>query len=266
MGKRILIVGQNSYIGQKLEQYIASYNQEDTVQVDTISVRNDHWKEQDLSMYDSIVFLAAIVHENGKGKSAKQFKEVNSKLPYEFAKKAKQDGCFHFIFFSSISIYGKESGVITKDTKPNPTTYYGKSKWLAEKYLKTLEDSRFALAIVRPPMVYGEQCKGNYAKLEKWVHYLPIFPKFDNKRSMVSIQYLSQFVVKCIQDKKSGIFFPQDSYYHCTSELVKQIGEKQGKKVYLIRGFSTCIAFLQKRKGILGKITNKIFGDLYILE
>lgn len=266
MRKRVLIVGKSSYIGKKLEQYIVEQGLEDTIQVDKISVRNDEWKKIELGNYDSIVFLSALVHENGKGKSAKQFKEINSQLPYEFAKKAKKEGCSHFIFFSSISIYGKECGVITKDTKPSPKTYYGKSKWLAEKYLKKLEDHQFCLTIVRPPMVYGEQCRGNYAKLEKWVHYLPIFPEFDNKRSMVSIQYLSQFVVKCIQDKKSGIFFPQDSNYHCTSKMVKQIGEKQGKKVYLIRGFQGCITFLQKRKGSIGKITNKIFGDLYILE
>lgn len=266
MRKRVLIVGKSSYIGRQLEQYVVDQRLEDNIQVDKISVRDENWKKIDLGIYDSIVFLSALVHENGKGKSAKQFKEINSKLPYEFAKKAKKEGCSHFIFFSSISIYGKECGVITNDTKPSPQTYYGKSKWLAEKYLQTLEDNRFYLAILRPPMVYGEQCRGNYAKLEKWVNYLPIFPKCNNKRSMVSIQYLSQFVLECIQEKKSGIFFPQDSYYHCTSELVKQIGNKQGKKVYIVSGFQGMIAFLQKQDGKIGKIANKIFGDLYISE
>lgn len=266
MGRRVLIVGKSSYIGRKLEQYIVSHSSEDEIQVDKISVRNDEWKKIDFGIYDSIVFLSALVHEHGKGKSAKQFKQINSKLPYEFAKKAKKDGCSHFIFFSSISIYGKECGVITKDIKPSPTTYYGKSKWLAEKYLKTLEDNQFYLAILRPPMVYGEQCKGNYSKLEKWVKYLPIFPKFDNKRSMVSIQYLSQFVFECIQNKTFGIFFPQDSHYHCTSQFVKQIGENQGKNVYLISGFQGSITFLQRQQGKIGKIANKIFGDLYIIK
>ena len=58
-----------------------------------------------------------------------------------------------------------------------------------------------------PPMVYGENCKGNYPRLARLAVLTPIFPKIDNKRSMIYIDNLSEFVRLLIDDCSSGLFF-----------------------------------------------------------
>ena len=71
--------------------------------------------------------------------------------------------------------------VITKETKPFPVTHYGKSKLEAERQMEPLRDNQFVLTVLRPPMVYGKGCKGNFQSIIKMVQKLPIFPKVKNK-------------------------------------------------------------------------------------
>ena len=70
-------------------------------------------------------------------------------------------GVKQFIFLSSISVYGLDTGVINEETPLNPRTHYGKSKLEAEQKLQKLADKTFNITILRPPMVYGKNCKGN---------------------------------------------------------------------------------------------------------
>ena len=81
--------------------------------------------------------------------------KVNRDLVYEVAKKAKADGVKQFVFLSSMSVYGIETGVISKDTVPTPKSYYGKSKLQAEELIAPLQDATFNIAVLRPPMIYG---------------------------------------------------------------------------------------------------------------
>lgn len=92
---------------------------------------------------------------------------VNTNLTTEVAVKAKDSGVNHFIFLSSMIVYrdATNARLITTDTVPKPTSFYGNSKLQAEKKLAQLEDATFRIANVRPPMIYGHRSKGNYVKL-----------------------------------------------------------------------------------------------------
>ncbi|MDS8638522.1 SDR family oxidoreductase, partial [Streptococcus pneumoniae] len=85
--------------------------------------------------------------------------------------------------------YGEVLGdcVITKETQERPDSFYGKSKLAAEQLLAELESEDFKLAVLRPPMVYGHQAKGNYKRLSKLAQKLPVFPLVQNERSMIYI-------------------------------------------------------------------------------
>lgn len=259
----ILITGKHSYIGTKLKEYV-SHMTEEIHEVECISVRGDDWEKLDFKKYDAIVHVAGLVHENGKNRTAKEYREINSILPYKIAKKAKRDGCRQFVFLSSISVYGMDEGVITKDTKEVPSSYYGKSKLLAEKMLHTLESDDFCLTIIRPPMVYGEGCPGNYARLMKLAGKTRIFPNIYNQRSMVDIDRLSWFLLNRMKKGESGVFLPQDTKYHCTSQIVVELGAKQGKVIYLVPGFQWIVNIFKGKNHVLGKFIRKVFGDLYI--
>lgn len=170
---------------------------------------------------------------------------VNRDLAYEVAKKAKKEGVSQFIFLSSMSVYGMETGVITRDTVPQPKSLYGKSKLEAEKLIEHLNDQTYKVAILRPPMVYGKGCKGNYPKLATLAKITPLFPDIDNKRSMIYVDNLSKFLKVIIDDNQSGLFFPQNNEYVKTSELVKLIAKYNNKKIRLTKLFNPIINSLK---------------------
>lgn len=230
--KKILITGANSYIGTSFEKYI-NENYPGEYIVDTVDMIDGSWREKSFAEYDSVFHVAGIAHQKETKENASLYYEVNRDLAIETAKKAKADGARQFIFLSSMSVYGMDIGIITKETLPSPKSHYGKSKWEAEQTIVTFAEDAFNVCIVRPPMVYGKGCKGNFNKIKKLVEKLPIFPCVKNRRSMIYIDNLSSFVKMCIDKNLGGLFYPQNESYVSTVDLAKGIGEAIGKKVRL---------------------------------
>lgn len=257
--KRLLITGSNSYIGNNLSEWLKQYANEYIVE--TISLRNGSWKDADFSHYDTVLHLAGIAHVSSNPKQKEQYYKVNRDLTIKTAEKAKQDGVKQFIFMSSIIVYGGSvlnNGVIDESTVPRPGDFYGDSKLQAEQGIISLESEIFRVAIIRPPMVYGENSKGNYPKLASLAKRTPIFPKVENKRSAIYIDNLCEFIRLTIENQASGVFFPQNKEYISTSELVRLIAEVNGKNVMLTKIFNPFINLLSKKVNIF----YKLFGDL----
>src|SRR5699024_11374222 len=99
-----------------------------------------------------------------------------------------------FIFLSSMSVYGLKKGVINKFTPTKPKSDYGKSKLEAESLLNTLDNSDFKIAILRPPMIYGKKCKGNYQHLSHFAINSSIFHDICNLRIMILLVNLGIFI------------------------------------------------------------------------
>ncbi len=230
--KKVLITGANSYIGTSFEKYIKENYPNDYI-VDTVDMIDASWIEKDFSEYDTVFHVAGIAHQKETKQNASFYYSVNRDLSIEIAKKAKNDGVEQFIFLSSMSVYGMDTGVITKDTQPKPKSHYGRSKWEAEQGIVEFEDDSFKVCILRPPMVYGKECKGNFQKIVNIVEKFPIFPYVKNKRSMIYIDNLSSFVKVCVDKGLSGLFFPQNREYVCTMDIAREIAAQKGKKIRL---------------------------------
>lgn len=252
--KNILITGKNSYIGTNLEKWLAKYPED--YEVELISLRDSSWERRDFSQYDVAYHVAGIAHIKETPENKELYYEVNRDLAYEIAKKAKREGVKQFIFLSTMSVYGMETGIIHENTPLEPKSNYGKSKLEAEKLIKSLEDDVFKIAIIRPPMVYGKGCKGNYPKLAKLAKITPIFPDINNQRSMIYIDNLSEFVRLLIDNNENGLFLPQNDEYVKTSEMVKIIAEVHGKRVRLTKLFNPLFKLFNI------SVINKVFGDL----
>ncbi|KAB2494542.1 NAD-dependent epimerase/dehydratase family protein [Priestia endophytica] len=252
--KRILITGPSSYIGKNLEKWLENYA--DKYESDCISLRENSWMDKDFSIYDVVIHTVGIAHRKETSENANLYYKVNRDLAFEVAEKAKVEGVKQFIFLSSMSVYGITNGVITKNSPTKPNTHYGKSKLQAEESLKSLQNENFRVSIIRPPMVYGKGCKGNYPKLAKLATKIPMFPNVKNKRSMIFIDNLCEFIKLLIDDCNSGLFFPQNEEYINTSEMVKLIGEFNGKNVRLIMSFNSIYIFRKFN------MLNKVFGNL----
>lgn len=252
--KNILITGKNSYIGTNLEKWLAKYPED--YEVELISLRDSSWERRDFSQYDVVYHVAGIAHIKETPENQELYYEVNRDLAYEIAKKAKKESVKQFIFLSTMSVYGMETGIIHESTPLEPKTNYGRSKLEAEELIKSLEDDVFRIAIIRPPMVYGKGCKGNYPKLAKLAKISPIFPDINNQRSMIYIDNLSEFVRLLIDNDEKGVFLPQNDEYVKTSEMVKIIAEVHGEKLRMTRLFNPLF------KVFKFNIVNKVFGNL----
>lgn len=252
--KRILITGKNSYIGTSLENWLM--RGPDRYKVDTVDMKEGSWKDKDFSQYDVVFHVAGIAHIKETTDNQNLYYKVNRDLAYETAKKAKDEGVEQFIFLSSMSVYGIENGVIDKNTSLKPSSAYGKSKIEAEELINKLQDDSFTVATLRPPMVYGKGCRGNYPRLVGLALKTPIFPIVDNKRSMIYIDNLSEFVKQLIDNKSGGLFFPQNAEYVNTSEMVRLIAEAHGKRVVMTKLFNPLLRLLNV------STVNKVFGDL----
>lgn len=268
--KKILITGAGSYIGTSVEQWLNRPRFAGMYQTVTLDMREELWKNYDFSGYDTVFHVAGIAHADiGKvtEEQRKLYYSVNCDLAVETAKKAKAEGVNQFIYMSSIIVYGEGTSVqkkkvITRDTKPSPSNFYGDSKWQAEQKLTPLGNDRFHVAILRPPMIYGEGCKGNYQTLKKIALRVPVFPDFPNERSMCAIEVLCEFVRRLIDSQSGGIHFPQNREYVRTADMVKRIARKHGKRVVLLKGFNWGIYLMGCLPGRIGGMVNKAFGSL----
>ncbi len=258
--KKILITGANSYIGTSFENYIKQWP--DAYTVDTVDMIDGTWRERSFTGYDVVFHVAGIAHIKETKENAELYYRVNRDMAIETAEKAKKEGVSHFVFLSSMSVYGMETGVITKETMPNPKTNYGKSKLMAEQEIEKLVDDKFKLAILRPPMIYGEGCKGNYNSLIKFANKLPIFPNIRNKRSMLHIDKLCEYVKSLIDEQSEGIYYPEDENYVCTSDMVRDIAERNGKKIRLTKVLNPFVWLAMRLPGRIGSMASKAFGDL----
>lgn len=263
--KKVLITGANSYIGTSVERYITE-QYPDECEFFTIDMKDDDWREQSFAEYDVVFHVAGIAHsDNGKISAEKEklYRSVNTDLTVETAKKAKADGVKQFIFMSSAIVYGESSKVgkqkiITRETSVSPANCYGDSKLQAENGILPLWDDTFKICILRPPMIYGKHCKGNYSALRKFALKMKVFPYVKNERSMLYIENLCEFVRLMIRNEESGIFFPQNAEYTNTSEMVKMIAAAHGKRIRLVHGFGWAV----KCMGLFTGMVKKAFGSL----
>ena len=264
MKKRILVTGVNSYIGNTFREYMQQYP--DEAVIEGVSVRNDAWKTLDFSGFDCVFDVAGIAHADTGHVSEevkRQYYAVNCDLTISLAKKAKEEGVKQFVFMSSAIVYGDSAPIgrermITRDTLPDPADFYGDSKLQAEKGILPLGSETFKIAILRPPMIYGKNSKGNYPVLSKMAQKLPVFPKVENCRSMLYVGNLVEFVRLIIKNEEEGFFFPQNAQYSNTSRLVQMIAEAHGKHVALVGGCTIPLELLSRATGLV----NKAFGSL----
>ena len=261
--KRILITGKDSYIGTNFKKYLEQYP--DNYYVEELDVRDENWKEFDFSSFDVVYHVAGLAHSTPDESQRELYYKVNTDLTYEIALKAKQEHIKHFIFMSSIIVYGSgiigEDRIITKDTPLTPDNFYGDSKKQAEIKIRPLEDENFKIVIVRPPMIYGPDSKGNYPLLAKFAKKTFIFPTLENKRSMLFLGNLMEFIKLMIDNEESGIFLPQNNEYISTKELIKKIAKVHHHKIWFVGIFNPLIRLFYKHVYI-----NKVFGNLTIAK
>lgn len=266
--KRVLITGADSYIGESFAAYAKEHYPENFT-VDTVDMRDLGWRSRDFSSYDAVFHVAGIAHADvGKvsEEEKKRYYAVNRDLAIETAEKAKSEGVKQFVFMSSMIIYGDSAPcgkekVIDETTVPAPANFYGDSKWQADQGVRKLASERFRVAVLRPPMIYGKGSRGNYPLLAKLAKKLPVFPEVENRRSMLYIGNLCEFLCKLILSGEGGVYFPQNGEYTRTSEMVRMIADTVWHPLKATAMFNPAVKAVSCLPGKAGELANKAFGN-----
>lgn len=254
--KKILITGAGSYIGEHVKDYLERCIDSNFYSVDVIDTKSLIPIPDIFKGYHVVINTAGIVHVKETDENRNLYYDINRDLSIAIAEQAKKAGVAQLIVLSSMSVYGITGGHITKDTVPFPDSAYGESKLSADEVIEKLNDSDFHVAILRPPMVYGKGCKGNYQILRDFALKSPVFPAYKNERSMIFIGNLCEFVKQIIDAEDSGLFFPQNREYVNISEMVRSVSELHNKKIGMIHIFNPIIKYIPFN------IIKKVFGNL----
>jgi nucleoside-diphosphate-sugar epimerase len=197
--------------------------------------------------------------------------EVNVKATENLAKQAAVNGVKRLIFLSSVKVNGErtvKSSSFKFNDFPQPQNAYGISKLEAEQALwKISKQTGLEIVIIRAPLVYGENVKGNFLSLLNLIDKgIPLpFAGVNNLRSFVGLDNLIDLIICCIDNPKAAgqIFLVSDGEDLSTSDLIKKIAEAMGKTPRL---FSLPIFILKFIGRIIGKSleTDRLLDSLQV--
>ena len=255
--KHIGLTGATGFVGTRF----ITYNQSQ-FRITALSLRGE-LEQLPLAGMDAIVHLAGKAHATDKQEDESYF-QINTRLTQRLAAHAKQSGVPHFIFMSSVKVYG-EGGEksLNESSVCHPRDAYGKSKLEAENQLFEMKNPSFHVSVVRASLVYGPGVKGNLLKLLSLCHspYLLPFKHVHNKRSMVFLDQLIELFNALIEKRESGIFLAADDSPLSTEQLVTIIRKKMGKSPRLISVPSWMRGYIKRVKPGL---YDRLFGSFLL--
>lgn len=227
-----------------------------------ISLRSFDEAQIDLRDADVLVHLAGKAHDMKLADDAPYF-EINYELTRKLADQAKLQQVPHFVYISSVKVYGDDRDYVDEDSSCHPTDAYGKSKLQAETYLQSIQSPGFKVAIVRPPLVYGPGVKGNLIRLLRLAEKdIPLpFGGVDNRRSMVYLDNLIELINEIIAKQATGILVAGDLQPLSTAELITLMRGFMGKKPGLV---SITTVGRKILKALRPKLFSRLFGSFVI--
>ncbi|WP_342630742.1 SDR family oxidoreductase [Marinobacter alkaliphilus] len=220
-----------------------------------------------------VIHAAARAHimNGGAVDPLSEYRRVNVDGTLNLARQAAGAGVQRFIFVSSVKVNGElsnERKPFSPSDAPAPEDAYGVSKWEAEQGLKAIaKETGMEVVIVRPPLVYGPGVKGNFASMVKLVRKGVPLPlgSIRNKRSLVAVDNLVDFIVTCIDHPAAAnqVFMVSDGEDISTSELLRELGKAMGKPARLV---PVPAGLLRLGATVLGKraVAHRVLGSLQV--
>ncbi len=277
----VLVTGANGFVGKAVCEHLLGLgkNVRGAVRGNLLAsyqtqapslTSNANWTVQ-LQHVDVIVHCAARVHvmSDTAADPLAAFRAVNTDGTLNLARQAVDAGVKHFIFISSIKVNGEhtEPGKpFDENVQSPPEDPYGRSKYEAEQGLMALaQESDMAVTIIRPPLIYGEGVKANFASMMKWVRKgIPLpFARLNNVRSLLALPNLCDFIANAMEHPAAvnQIFLVADPVAVSTTQLLVAIADAEGvscRLFYLppgvIRGLGRCVGIDAKLQRIYGSL------------
>lgn len=274
--KNVLLTGYSGFLGK----YIYSFLEKQGVEVISIGRQKQNHIIADLSnstlligqAFDSIIHAAGKAHSVPKTEAEKQdFFYVNAKGTSNLLKGLENSGIpKSFVFISSVAVYGKESGILIKESENlSAKDPYGQSKIQAEKLIQTwCEKHNVICTILRLPLIAGPNPPGNLGSMIKGIQkgYYFNIEGGRAKKSIVLAEDIARIIPKVTEI--GGIFNLTDGYHPSLKELSSVIAQQLNKKTpgnipgTLAKSFAIIGDMLGKRAPINTVKLKKITSDL----
>ena len=273
--KKILVTGASGFIGKSVCQTLSlsgrsvrgivrsinssSKNTDvELVLIDDIS-KKTNWKNI-LDDVDSVIHCASRAHiiNELEADPLKAYQLVNVEGTRQLVNQSIEAGIRRFIFLSSIGVLGAHTNErlpFSEKDYPNPTDNYSKSKLEAEKLLFDISNkTSLEVVVVRSPLVYGLNAKGNLFRFQKLLNYgipLPL-GSIKNKISLIGLDNLVNLLIHCIDhpEAKGKTFLASDGEDLSTTDFLRQIASNMDRPAYL---FPFPIFLLKFIASIFGK-------------
>ena len=189
---------------------------------------------------DCVCHVAGLAHVFNRPNSlSTSFYAVNVSGTVNVARAAVSAGVKHFIFISSVSVYGGVSLGKEESSECHPEGPYALSKWQAERTLIDLcKKEKMNLTILRLATLYGEGDPGNVGRLIQTLDKKRFLWIGDgsNRKSLLYKGDAARACVTVAQRPTSGVNIFNISAPPCTMrEVVDGIGEALGKHPYPFR-------------------------------
>jgi nucleoside-diphosphate-sugar epimerase/SAM-dependent methyltransferase len=170
---RVVLLGGAGYIGSVVGAELVAHGH-DVVAVDDLIytpdpeahpgtaatlVRGD-FRDEDLLHRvlrgaDAVVHLGGLVGEPACAVDEALSIELNFAAPVLAGEVAVAAGVRRYIFLSTCSVYGRQEGLVTEQTPPNPLSVYAWTKLAAERQLAQITHGHAELAVLRLATVFG---------------------------------------------------------------------------------------------------------------
>jgi nucleoside-diphosphate-sugar epimerase len=199
------------------------------------------WSEH-LAGVDTLIHTAGFVHKREplSEVEAESAALLNDHLLNGIAKAAKVAGVEHVILISTIAVHGSSSAgcLINEETPLAPNTTYARTKLSGERTLaRHCDKTATSWTIIRPAMVYGPGCPGNFSDLVRTVRGgipLPL-RNVRNSRSLLYVDNLVEITALCVAcpDARNEVFAAADPLPVSTPEIISWIAEGIRKRPLL---------------------------------
>lgn len=227
-----------------------------------------------LSGAEIVIHLAARVHimRDKESNPLAAFRRVNTEGTKKLAIQAAAAGARRFVFVSTVKVLGEESPDrdLTEKDVAKPEDSYGISKWEAEQNLLDIaKTTKMEIVILRAPLVYGPDVKGNFYSLLKLVNsgiLLP-FGSIKNNRSLLFVGNFADAITTAANHPNAGnkTFFVSDDNNISTPELVDKITLAMGKKSRIFKlpiRLLKIIGFFIGRSAAIRRLTGSLTVDI----
>ena len=187
---------------------------------------------------EAVVHLANMAHvsHSNDTDALERYRTINTQETLNLAMAAVDAGVKRFVYISSIKVNGESASVekpfLSSDV-PAPQGPYAQSKWEAEQGLLALSrETGLEMVIIRPPLVYGPDVKGNLQLLSRMIDRgwpLP-FASIRNQRDLISIDNLCSLIELCLTHPAAigKTFLCADGVPLSTPDLIRKIAKAKG--------------------------------------